>query len=458
MKGKPVWIRALASCRRVFLLLALAVTIMGALAYMQSPTLDQLRPKIESYLKNELQLEQLQLGELSWYWAGYLWIESNQLDFISSGKHISFHDGGVAVRISMLSLLQGNMTPGHIRLDQGRLTLHFPKQVAASQNNIPVHGLRLNRVDVNWQFADWQGKLPGLQLQIDRESRNIHANSASLSLDAHWDKDGLPDTFHLHSIHSDWLPASLQQRLDGAPTADISLKRRAPRAWNLNISMQSEQVFTLMPGTIYSLPMNAVEIQTAVQTSPKQALTPQHIQINQAVWRLGKDSITAQGTWSEQVLKLQASSEHLPLPLIWSWLRPLGDKPWHQWLARMKHGTASSVQGTLSLPWASPFQAAPSPSEYERLKFSVRNAVTDADIALGTGTEWLTHLQADVSIDQQGLKARIHDAELPHQLGQSSGKLHILWSSLQLEIQGHAQIDAKKLLDWKGPESSRKWQ
>jgi len=357
----------------------------------------------------------------------------------------------------MLSLLQGNMASDYIRLKRGTLDLHFPEQ-AGGQQGLPVHGLRLDQVDVNWQFGDWQGKLAKLQLQLDQEARRLNADTETLHLNVYLDKDGLPDSFHLHCDHTDWLPESMRHKLDGAPTADISLKRRSSRTWELRASAQAQQAFTLMPNTIYSLPLNALSTQITIKTQPDQALTPKLIQISHLTWNLGKDSVSLHGAWENQQLSLQISSDHLPMPLIWSRLRPVGHEPWHQWLARMKHGAAESVKGQLSTPWADPLHTLPFQQGHEGLKYSFHASVADADIALGTGPDTLTQLNAEVDIDQIGLTARINDTVLPHQLGHSSGKIYIPWSSRELQIQGHAQIDAEQLVAWQGPSSAHDWQ
>jgi len=457
MTGKHKIIRALASCRRVFLLLLLGITLLGAAIFSQSPNLDTLRPQIESYLKDQLHLRELKLGPLSWYWAGFLWIESEQLDFDSNDGNVVFHNGSVAIRISMLSVLRGSLAPDHIRLSHGDLSVVFPEQ-SGQPAALPTSHLRLEQVNIHWKLGDWQGNIPDLQLQVDGQTRTLHANSPSLRIQASLAKDGLPDMFELHCEHTDWLPEALRRELAGSPALDVKLTRNSPRNWHLLAAMTSPQSATLMPDSLYALPLNSLSVRATLQTLPDQPLSPQLINIEEATWQLGYELISAHGAWQNQQLTLAATSEHLNLPRIWSRLRPLGESPWHQWLASMQRGSATSITAQLSLPWPDPLHTLPMRHGMQGVKFKVHASVKDADIALGNSEDILDKLDGEVDIDEHGLSARIDDAVLPHHLGATSGKLYIPWSSLELQIQGHAQIDAAKLLAWRGPEQSHAWQ
>ncbi|MDQ7000802.1 MAG: hypothetical protein Q9M12_07985, partial [Mariprofundus sp.] len=63
----------------MFLLLLLAFMLFAAWGYSQFPDLKTLKPAIERYIQQELALKELRLGELSWYWAGFLWL---QVDYV----------------------------------------------------------------------------------------------------------------------------------------------------------------------------------------------------------------------------------------------------------------------------------------------------------------------------------------------------------------------------------------
>ncbi len=457
MKGKPRIIRALASCRRVFLLLLLGITLLFAGIYSQAPKLDELRPQIESYLKQELQLSELKLGPLSWYWAGFLWLDSEQLDFTSANNNLAFHHGGVAIRISILSLLQGSLAPDSIRLSGGDLKLNIPEQTGA-ELGLPSHQLRLDEVNVHWQFGGWKGVLAGLQLRLDGPNRSLKANSPALRLTAHLDEDGLPASANLHCQHTDWLPKALRSKIQGTPTLDMGLSRLGPRQWNVSASLKSEQVITLMPDSIYSLPLNSLSARIVLQTKTDNPLHAETINITESTWSLGPDKVSQNGQWNKGILKLHASSAHLPLPLVWSALRPLGAAKWHHWLGLMQQGSATAIEGELTLPLSDPLQSPTLQANYDKLSFKVHANIHDADIALGSSGDRLGQLSASVDIDEQGLSARIDDSLLPHQLGHSAGSLYLPWSTLELQIKGHAQIDAAHLLAWRGPEQMQDWQ
>jgi len=449
-------IGALASCRRVFLLLLLGATLLLAGIYSQAPKLDELRPQIESYLKQELHLSELKLGPMSWYWAGFLWLDSEQLDFTSDDSKLAFHHGGVAIRISLLSLLQGSLAPDSIRLSGGDLKLNIPEQ-SGQPRGLPSHQLRLDEVNVHWQFGTWKGVMAGLQLQLDGPNRSLKATSPAFRIAARLDDDGLPASAVFHCQHTDWLPEALRSKVKGAPTLDMALSRLGTRQWDLTASLQSGQAITLMPNSVYSLPLTSFKTHITLQTKADKTWTPDTINIADSTWSLGPDSISVQGQWKNGELKLQGTSAHLPLPLIWAALRPLGDKKWHHWLSQMQQGSASAIQAELTLPWPDPLRSMPIDTDHDGLAFKVHTDIHDADIALGSSSDRLDHLSASVDIDEHGLSARIDDTVLPHQLGNSSGKLTIPWSTLELQIKGHAQIEAAPLLAWRGPEQMRAW-
>ena len=117
--------RALASCRRVFLLLLVSLTVLVAWMYWQSPGLQTLKPTIEHYIQQELELKELRLGRLSWYWAGFLWLRVDHLDFTSADNKLAFHNGNAAIRLPLASWFGGELAPDLVRLSDGTLDATF---------------------------------------------------------------------------------------------------------------------------------------------------------------------------------------------------------------------------------------------------------------------------------------------------------------------------------------------
>lgn len=158
--------------------------------------------------------------------------------------------------------------------------------------------------------------------------------------------------------------------------------------------------------------------------------------------------IHATGLWGDGKMQLFATSPHLEMPLVWNSLRPLGGESWHAWLASMQQGVASEARAEVEFMWAEPWQALPSESELDAMRYHLNAHVEEADIALGIHEDLLTRTEADVELDEKGLNAIVISTQLPHEIGSVSGGLHIPWKTLMLNITGHGEVDAGKAHGW----------
>ncbi len=446
---------ALALCRRIFLLLLLGIMVLGAWFYWQAPKMDVLRPHIASYLEQQLQLQNVRLGELSWQWAGFLWLQADRLDFSSKDEELSYHDGRVAVRLPVLSLLSGSIHPDQIRLSGGSMKIHF----SDSAIPVPTEQLILDDIDLHWYVAGRQGQLSGVHLILDGTSLSLQATSSALQVSAQLDKDGLLKGLKLQSNNIEWLPESLVKYIRGAPAADIELQRTAPLQWRIKASIASEDVITVMPESAQAFRLNRLDSELLVTATKEALFEPKTVEIQHLNWSLADSAISATGSWQNGILHMQAQSEHLIMPVIWSWLHWLDDdEEWRHWLSLMHSGVASQATASLSLSWPEPWQAWPETQAWNEMQYHVDAEVFDADIALGTSEDFLLHTKAHVKINQDGLNAHIQDAELPHQLGQTTGDLYIPWKTLALHISGSSRVNMTALMQWFGPDQASDWQ
>lgn len=447
--------RALASCWRVSLLLLIGFSLLGSWLYFQAPSLNSVRPTIENHLKEKLELKEIKLGTLSWSWSGFLWLESDQLNFASSDEALAYRDGGVAIRIPLSGLLTGNFNPDHIRLSGGALNLKHTQ----SGRSFPVAQLVLDDVVLNWHYQDqWEGTIEHLQLFLDGDNMALEASSPDFELSGRLGEDMLPQSLSLECEHLGWMPAPIQKHLSGKPTAKVNLKRLNRRIWQLDASMASDSTITLLPETIYSVQLNRAELKLKLKAQKTEAFAIEHIGLEQVLWSLGESSIQANGNWNAGLLSLQASSEQLAIPVVWSWLRPLGDEEWHHWLSLMKSGTGRNAKAKVSLVWDNPLEALPAMENWEAMLFQVSAHVDGADIALGLSDDFLSDATAEVDLNQDGLNAIFSDAQLPRNLGRSTGELYIPWQTLELHIAGKSKVDVESLLSWFGPDQISNWQ
>ena len=440
----------LASCRRVLLLLLLAASLFTAWIYWQAPELNSVRPGIEHYLKQNLDLEELQLGKLSWYWAGSLWIQVGHLNFTNRDETLAFHGGDAAVSIPLIGLLTGHITPDRIRLNGGKLDISFDR----FDTPAPTGQLLLDNVQVNWRYGSWQGALAHVRLTLDSGERRLKIVSSSVSLAGSLDKDGLLRKLNLQCRHTQWLPEALRKRLHGgAPQASLELQRSGRRSWHANFSLTSATPMSITPLSGHSYALNKLEAGLDITTGESAVMQPERIDIKQMHWLLGANKITANGKWAQGMLSLQAKSAHLDMPLIWNWLQGLGNKQWRHWLASMHSGYASHATGSLDLAWARPFRQWPSEQSWQGMRYHLQANVEDADIALGISKNYLLHTRGRIDLNQDGMRAMILAAELPGQLGSSSGELYIPWHTMILHITGKARPGMGQLLRWFKPDA-----
>lgn len=453
--GSSIFKHALALCRRMFFLLLLGIMALGAWFYWQAPKMDDLRPQIESYLEQQLQLQHVNLGELSWQWAGFLWLRAEHLNFSSQDEDLAYQGGRVAVRLPVSSLISGSMLPDRIRLSGGSMTIHFSDSVIP----VPAEQLILDDIDLHWRIAEWQGQLPGAHLVLDGAARSLQATSSAIQMTARMDEDGLLKGLKLHANHLEWLPEPLAQYVRGTPAADIELQRTARQQWQIKASMASEHVITFMPETAQAFRLNRLESEFAVTVQEEAMFEPQNVEIQHLNWSLADNAISATGGWQDGTLTLQAQSEHLAMPVIWSWLHRLDDdEEWRHWLTLMHAGTARQATAGISLSWPEPWQSWPQAQAWSQMQYHVDAEVEDADIALGISEDFLLHTKAHVKINQEGLNAHIQDAELPRELGQATGDLYIPWETLDLHISGSSRANMASLMQWFGSEQIADWQ
>ena len=447
--------RALASCRRVFLLLLLGIIALGAWFYWQLPKMDTLRPYIASYLEQQLQLQHIKLGNLSWQWAGFLWLKVDRLDFTSKDKQLDYSGGRVAVRLPLSSLFSGTLKPDQVRLSGGSMNIYF----SDSSVPVPAEQFILEDIDLNWHYADWQGRLPGMHFKLDNVFRSIEATSSTLQVSALLDQNGLLKHMKLHCSHLEWLPEPLLQYIQGEPAADIELQRISEQQWQFKASIASENMITLMPEGAQAFSLNRLDGEMLITTFKDDIFKLEKVEIQHLNWSLADSKVSTKGRWQDGKFELQAQSNHLAMPVVWSWLLRLDeDEDWRHWLTLMHAGTASQATAELSFSWPEPWQSWPESQAWSEMVYHVDAEVLDADIALGTSKDFLLHTKAHVKIDQDGLNAHILDTELPRKLGQTTGDLFIPWETLDLHISGSSKANMMGLMQWLGPEQIADWQ
>ncbi len=454
-------LRLLAHCRRLLVLLLFAGTLLVAVAYWQMPPLNTLKPEIQGYLKQQLQLKTLDLGDLSWYWAGHLWIRAEGINL--EGKHLAYH-GTLGIRIPFFRLLMTQFQPNRIRLSGGKLVLHLadrqtPADSGAATSSpatlLPDGELLFDKVEVDWDYNQIRGHFDYMALFFDT-SGHLVVSTPDMELQLQLDRDLLPQSLEMTFASLNWLPATMLAYIDTPPQGTMHLQRKGQELWSFRASMSHARGYTLMPHSNWSLPANQLSVQGDITAMA--GVAPwrgfERVDITALNWQYGDNTIAATGRWQEGALALQATSSHLDMPLLWQALRPLGDAAeWHQWLASMHAGHIRHAEARISIPWAQPWDRWPEAEALqEGLKYHVQGDVEDVDIALGLNDEKLLHTRAFVELDESGLQADIRRCDLPDGVGTATASLHLPWSTLMLDISGEADADMTQLARWRAPE------
>lgn len=438
--------RVLTSCRRVIFLFLALVMLTGVAAWLFAPDVNALRPDIETFLKQQLRLKELKLGNLSWYWVGHLGVKAESSSFSSQDGSLTVQECGITVNISTLDLLSGKLTPAGIHLRGGAIHIASDGGRGNAQVLIPEL-ITLSDMTLFWKYEELTGRVDRLSMSFDGSDGSLRVRVPGFHLEAQLDGTRFPVDTEIEFSSLDWLPEQWRQRFRGSVSGRMRLQETSAGEWQLAFSIFSGDegsIVYMLAGTEMAFDSLNGELRFASGDDGK--LT--QVEIRSLGWELGESLASATGLWRDGVLSLSASSSRLAMPIIWQGLRPLGGKAWHAWLASMQHGAASEVRAELELPWTDPLHAAPSEEHMAAMRYQVSGHVKDADISLGIHEDFITRTEADVELDQQGLKAMIVSTKLPHDVGDAGGVLQMPWETLILHIDGHGEVDGGRLHRW----------
>jgi len=439
--------------QRIAIIILFLITFTGVLAWSFMPDTNRMRPQIESLLKQELQLSELNLQGLSWYWAGYIGFKVAHCSFKTKDKMAIIDDTSLTIQVSLLELLYGNLAPKRIALHGGLLQIDASNYNSESHLNIfPTH-LTMDDMDVQWRYASYQGELESTALDINIPSGSALLRMPGVRLTAILDPQSqlVSADWKFDNIH--WLPTEWQKFILGKVSGEAHLQQQSPLQWQLDMRTQGSEAVIDLPTGPFQLPFD--QLLSTWFISFDEHYNLQQWDIPELKWLQGKNQSLGNAHWQNGAFSLQASSDHLDMSLLWSWLRPLDDsESWLDWLSKMNSGIASDIQVSLKLPWQQPLQGLPENQDWNQMRYHISAQINDADIHLGFTDSQLTHSSAKVDIDEHGLQADISHITLPHDAGTASGTLTMPWQSLNMNIQAHGQTDISKLQQWLKPSSA----
>jgi len=443
---------ALAICRRVFIALSIIFGVGILSAWWLAPNINDMRPEIEVALKDELQLKSISLQNLSWYWAGYIGFKVEHCDFETKHKVIAVKDTALTARLSLWNMLRGKFVPNRISLSHGKLYIHADAFTPSSQSTLPPIHVLIDDMDVQWRYAKQQGVFTSVVANIDGLSKRGFIRTLDFQLQGKLNQYYLPKAVTFTFDNLNWLPAEWAKFISEQTSGELRLKQLSKQQWALHTQIKGHQsIIDLSSIAPFQLPFDNTST-TSIITFNHGEL--QNWDISHIAWQSEKSQGIGKAQWHDGKLTLEATSPHLSMPLLWSWLRPLDDdKSWHHWLGQMQAGTASDIQVALSLPWQRPLKSLPDTQAWKAFRYHVTAQLSDTDIALGFDDDRLTHTQAHVDLDEHGLTANISHTELPYSIGSGHGTLTLPWHTLMLNIQAAGDVDAGKLQTWVSPQT-----
>jgi len=439
---------SLHACRRILLLVVLVLTLAGGWFYLQAPSLNELRPELVGLLKQELKLSKLELGNLSWYWAGSTWVYAEDVSFTTKDKQVQVKNGRLDVQISSWDLLAGRITPLSINLRGGQLSVQIPKVGAPGILALPLFRLDLEDVQLAWRYGKNSGDIDHLHLHLDAIERQLALQLPGVNLMLDWDKNMLPVTLDGQFEDTRWMPAILRQYLQGHISGKVYLQHTGAEQWHVQAKLHSATGAELTNGHGQALfRFDAAEAAFSVQTVVGTAM-PREISIEHFAWHDGDSSASVSGRWRNGMLHLDLGAGRLAMAKVWPWLVGLEDgEAWRKWVSSMHRGRASLKSGSIEIGW--PMLHGPGKHEWEAARYSLSARISGADLTLVNGEPGLTDLDATLSLDEEGMQADITKARLPGEAGLVHGRLVVAdWSNIVLDTSGSGKVDMGRLQAW----------
>jgi len=440
----------LAAGRRVLLLLLLCVVAFGAWLYWQAPPLDKMRPELEAILKQQLHLEKLHLGHLSWYWAGYTWVQAENVTFADRDGRIRATNTNLALRLSTWSLLAARLKPLSISVRRGAISLHLAARSAAAGFLPLAARISLEDVSLDIHYDGYHGHLDHLYLHADEPGRRLALRFPGSSLDVTWSDAHVPLMLHARFHDLSWLPRPWRKWITGKFAGEITLQRPADGGpWHLQSMLASSKGarLTALAGRLV-VPFDTITANGLIHTAGG-PLDVSRLEWKTLAWDSGANALHVQGAWTQGKLQLHIRSGRLALPLLTAWARPFGDSVWRHWLNGVHQGNADHIVGDIMVAQTDPL-VLPAFSRWKTARIHLQARLHDADVPLPEPGERLRHMEAIAEINDHGASMQVSHVTLPHDAGVVHGHVTIAdWRHIIFDIEGGGKVDIGHLQAWR---------
>lgn len=436
-----------ASTRRILLLLSFVLVAAAASLHWYGPDLDEFQPEIQSMLRDSLDLKELSFGRLSWSWVGHAWIKAENLRLTTRDEALHVKDADLAVRVALWSLLFGEVQVKAVRIIHPKIRIRIPEQWEEGAVVSPVF-VGLEDAEVSWQYGRESGFFSKLDVFLDADDGELIVQLPDARLRLVLTEDKRPLLVELQWQGFDWLPKKFQPSVKGALAGEARLSRTNADNWNFEASISGRQKASLIDeqGDVL-LPVKSMHVLADVFW-PESEDGPQSAHFRNLSWKSGRSHLQLNGQWEDGKIQLQLKDGVLSMPIMWPWLKGLGDEEWHAWLADMHTGIASNMQGDFNVG-LSALWPLPEVSILNKASFSLQATVDEAQISLIPGESRLTNVHGSVQLNQDGIRAQVSKATLPRNSGEINGDFLIQdWDQMVMDIKGDARIDFIAFKGW----------
>ena len=438
----------LAACRRIFIALFAVLVLLGGWFYWQAPSLNELRPELESHLAGQLGLEELSLGNLSWRWAGHVWLKADKIAFVGAEKRIEVEDAQLEVGLSGWDLMRGEIRPTSISLRHGHIVLHIPKAASGEAFPLPGGVLRIEDSTVTLSYAGFNNRFEHLDLLLDADRRALGMQMPGFNLDVAWNTQLQPRYVHARFDNLHWLPEEWRTKLKGAFSAELQLdKDKGRNDWGVLVDISSDEGASLvLAGGRSTPPINAIHVKARAKTGAS-PLDISAIDWQELALSVDGNSLAAHGDWAEGVLHMQASAADVDMAKLASLARPFAEPSMHTWLAGLS-GRVESMRADLRLKQPMPLSFPEAP-DLKSGDVDFEASLTDGNFPLVTPGEDLEGYNGIVQLNADGLLFRASSMRLPLGAGVVHGTAQIRdFDHPMFDIKGKGEVELGRLEAW----------
>jgi len=323
----------LAACRRILLAGLIGILLLAGWVFWQAPSLNEMHPQLERLLAQQFGLKSIQLGKLSWRWAGHTWLNAKNITFTGPAGRISVADAQLEVRLSSWDLLLGNIRPTSISLRHGQIALQLPR--AAVGEALPVLSgvLHIEDSTVTLGYGEFSNRFEHLDLHLDTTLHKLAMQLPGFTLNVDWDENLQPLSLHSRFDNLNWLPEAWRLHTRGEFNASLDInKAQDVSGWQLHGQLNSAAGAAILNNENAALmAFNDVQLQARIHAG-EHAADIKRVEWQTIDWRDGDNHLSANGDWHDGQLNLAVKAEMLQLGTLANWIKPLADEGWQKWL------------------------------------------------------------------------------------------------------------------------------